>query len=151
MTTRNKLGFILEVKAHCAAASISYYYQTEQMQNLDWNKCFQRVSDAGLHFPLCPRPLVGMYLCSLPSDHPGRLGRRVHQHSSFGLVLLSEVDEGRCRYQTGRTGFGSIGDLDWVGFTLTLTGPEEIKKPKGENCAECQGLGIILDSNKDRV
>lgn len=70
-----------KVKAHCAAASISHYCGTEQMQNLDWNKCFQRVSDAGLHFPLCSPPLVGMYLCSLPSDHPGRLGRRIHQHS----------------------------------------------------------------------
>lgn len=70
-----------KVKAHCAAASISHYCGTEQMQNLDWNKCFQRVSDAGLHFPLCSPPLVGMYVCSLPSDHPGRPGRRVHQHS----------------------------------------------------------------------
>lgn len=66
-----------KVKAHCAAASISHYCGTEQMQNLDWNKCFQRVSDAGLHFPLCSPPLVGMYVCSLPSDHPGR----VHQRS----------------------------------------------------------------------
>ena len=68
------------------------------------NKCFQRVSDAGLRFPLCSPPLVGMYLCSLPSDHPGR-GREARPRAQpcRGLVLLAEVGEGRCRYQTGPT------------------------------------------------
>lgn len=28
----------------------------------------------GYIFPFCSPPLVGMYLCSLSSDHPGRLG-----------------------------------------------------------------------------
>lgn len=28
--------------------------------------------------PFCSPPLVGMYLCSLSPDHPGRLGRHVH-------------------------------------------------------------------------
>lgn len=35
----------------------------------------------GYIFPFCSPPLVGMYLCSLSSDHPGRLGRRVDHHS----------------------------------------------------------------------
>lgn len=45
------------------------------MQNLDWNKCFQRVSDAGLHFSLL-FPVTGWHVFVFPffppSDHPGR-------------------------------------------------------------------------------
>lgn len=64
-------------KGHCGGASISHYWRTEQMQNLDWNKCFQRVSDAGLHFPLCS-PSSAWHVFVFPlSDHPGRLGRHV--------------------------------------------------------------------------
>lgn len=59
------------VKAHCAAASISHYCGTEQMQNLDWNKCFQRVSDAGLHFPLCSPP-PGWHVFVFPPVRPPR-------------------------------------------------------------------------------
>lgn len=117
-----------KVKAHCAAASISHYCGTEQMQNLDWNKCFQRVSDAGLHFRLCSPPLVGMYLCSLPCDHPGRLGRRVHQHSlprpgaprwsGWGPVSISNRTN---------SAFVSTTDLDLIGFIYART--ERAKTP----------------------
>lgn len=41
------------------------------MQNLDWNKCFQRVSDAGLHFPLL-FPSSGWHVFVFPLVRPPR-------------------------------------------------------------------------------
>lgn len=43
----------------------------------------------GYIFPFCSPPLVGMYLCSLSSDHPGRLGRHVHHHSPSAALCTS--------------------------------------------------------------
>lgn len=52
----------------------------------------------GYIFPFCSPPLPGMYLCSLPYDHPGRLGGRrplcLHR-----LMRLTEVDEEPYQYQ----------------------------------------------------
>lgn len=56
----------------------------------------------GYIFPFCSPPLVGMYLCSLSSDHPGRLGRHVHHHLHHSAPrphAPPEVDEGRYQYQ----------------------------------------------------
>lgn len=49
----------------------------------------------GYIFPFCSPPLLGMYLCSLASDHPGRLGRRVQRHCALcGPARPAEVDGG---------------------------------------------------------
>lgn len=52
----------------------------------------------GYIFPFCSPPLVGMYLCSLSSDHPGRPGRHVHQHSPSPASCAS-LKWMRARYQ----------------------------------------------------
>lgn len=125
-----------KVKAHCAAASISHYCGTEQMQNLDWNKCFQRVSDAGQHFRLCSPPLVGMYLCSLPSDHPGRLGRRVHQQSPAAAWCSSlkwmragvDIKQDKLRVR-----FHQI----WVLYTRAKKEPRH--QAGRDSCVNCRG------------
>lgn len=52
------------------------------MQNLDWNKCFQRVSDAGLHFPFVPLLwLACMCVHSRPTTQDAWGGASMHQHS----------------------------------------------------------------------
>lgn len=70
------------------------------MQNLDWNKCFQRVSDAGLHFPLL-FPSSGWHVFVFPLVRPPRTtGEARPPPLSFrGLMHLAEVDEGRYQYQ----------------------------------------------------
>lgn len=67
-----------------------HYSTTEQMQNLDWNKCFQRVSDAGLHFPLLFWR-AGWHVFVFPlsrPDHPGCL-IEVHPAPQPGGLALS--------------------------------------------------------------
>lgn len=82
-----------KVKGHCAGASIKHYFRTEQMQNLDWNKCFQRVSDAGLHFPLL-FPVAGwhLFVFLFSPDHPGRL-----DENGYRLCLGGSMRSSRAR------------------------------------------------------
>lgn len=65
------------------------------MQNLDWNKCFQRVSDAGLHFPLL-FPSSGWHVFVFPLVRPPRTPGEARRPplSSWGLLRLVEVAEG---------------------------------------------------------
>lgn len=65
------------------------------MQNLDWNKCFQRVSDAGLHFPLL-FPSSGWHVFVFPLVRPPRTPGEMRRPplSSWGLLRLVEVAEG---------------------------------------------------------
>jgi len=63
------------------------------MQNLDWNKCFQRVSDAGLHFPLLF--LVAgwhVFVFLFSADHPGRL-----DENGYPLCLGGSLQSSRAR------------------------------------------------------
>lgn len=50
----------------------------------------------GYIFPFCSSPLVGMYLCSLSSDHPGRLGEACPLSSPASCTSLKWM---RARYQ----------------------------------------------------
>lgn len=57
------------------------------MQNLDWNKCFQRVQDVGLHFPPlfpCSGWHVFVFLFVRP---PRTLGRQIHRRGQMAAVI----------------------------------------------------------------
>lgn len=77
------------------------------MQNLDWNKCFQRVSDAGLHFPSL-FPFSGWHVFVFPLVRPPRTTGEACPPllSSSALVHLGEVAEGRYQYQLLEAGRG---------------------------------------------
>uniref|UniRef100_A0A3Q4GW37 NK2 homeobox 8 n=1 Tax=Neolamprologus brichardi TaxID=32507 RepID=A0A3Q4GW37_NEOBR len=63
------------------------------MQNLDWNKCFQRVSDAGLHFPPL-FPFSGWHVFVFPLVRPPRTTGEACPPllSSSALVHLASDD-----------------------------------------------------------
>lgn len=71
------------------------------MQNLDWNKCFQRVSDAGQHFPPL-FPSSGWHVFVFPLVRPPRTtwgGMSTAASLLLGLTRPAEVVEGRYQYQ----------------------------------------------------
>lgn len=85
------------------------------MQNLDWNKCFQRVSDAGLHFPLL-FPSSGWHVFVFPLVRPPRTpGEACPPALSFpGLMRLAEVDEGPISISNTSVGEEALPTDGWI-------------------------------------